>query len=98
MVNSAVANVGTRRPPIKPVRGAAQPPEPKVTPGAYSQNSSVAVVTSTNCESMALGVDPVRGELTKACQDRDVRPWASEGLPTSVEVVVALAEIHCRVR
>jgi hypothetical protein len=67
MVNSAVANVGTRRPPIKPVRGAAQLPEPKVTLAVYSQNSSVAVVTSTNSESMALGVDPVEAKRTKAC-------------------------------
>jgi len=55
------------------------------------------VVASTNSESMP-GVDPVEAERTKACQDRDVRPWASGGLPTSVEVVTARAEIQCRVR
>ena len=93
-----VANVGPRRPPIKPVRGAAQPPEPKVTLGVYSHNSSVPVVTSTNSESMAVGADPVEAERTKACQDRDLRPWASGGLPTSVEAVTARAEIQCRVR
>jgi hypothetical protein len=58
MVNSAVANVGTRR-PIKPVPGAAKPPEPKVTGGVYSQNSTVAVDTGTTAVSMAVGVDPV---------------------------------------
>ena len=98
MVNSAVANVGTRRPPIKPVRGAAQPPEPKVTLGFYSQNSSVAVVTRYELRVHGGRRRPGRGERTKACQDRDLRPWASGGLPTSVEVVTALAEIQCRVR
>jgi hypothetical protein len=39
-----------------------------------------------------------RGERTKVCQERDLRPWASGGLPTSVAVVTALAEIQCRVR
>jgi hypothetical protein len=47
---------------------------------------------------MVVGVDPVRGEQTKACQDRDLRPLASEGLPTTVKVVVALAETRRRVR
>jgi hypothetical protein len=94
MVNSAVVDVGTRRPPIKPVRGAAQPPEPKVTLGFYSQNSSVAV---TRYELRVQGGRrrPGRGERTKACQDRDLRPWARG---SSVEVVTALAEIQCRVR